>query len=110
MLAMLGMQSDSTIRCLSDRIGVNPDTMWLGRSMASGESRFFHLPIQSFWMTGLHLDNTIDTGAVLEFRFFPMGDIRSSGTGVVSLDDVMLIMDSDIQLPEDTKVMTLYNQ
>ena len=101
------MADNGVIEALADQVNYNPKTMWVtSRTQSAGESRYYYLPLWLFYKTGLHLDNSVDMGHKIEFRFFPKGDIRYSGSGTISMDELVLMIDSDLQLTDDIKDQT----
>ena len=89
-----GLMSLSQQRKYADAIGMNRKSHWVDTDIAVGQSKYVYLQLPIFWVD-FAFDLTTDVSKQLEFRFYPAGDIRYSGGGTVTLNDCMLLMQSD---------------
>ena len=72
---------------------MNRKSHWVDTEIAVGQSKYVYLPLPAFWVD-FSFDMATDISKQLEFRFVPMGDIRYSGGGTVTLNECILLMQS----------------
>lgn len=105
---LTGHQLENSLRSSN----MNPDFSPLGRvhvTIPAGRQETFYLPLvntfinnSELYMKQLESDLTLD--------FFPSADIRISGNGTITCDDLQLICQTESLSPEDEKTHDMFHK
>lgn len=102
LMALFAAMGTDYVESMAEAIGFNPKSLWLTRQVASGESVYMYLPIPAWFMFGqAGWSGKTDQSSQIQFDFYPVGSIISSGSGTVSLGEAVLLVDSDYGAPGD---------